>query len=399
MNFIFISPNFPETYWHFCQGLKNNKVIVLGIGDSNYEDLLGELKDSLTEYYKVSTLENYEEVKKGCEYFQKKYGKIDWLESNNEYWLLQDAALRTDFNIESGLHNDNVSGIKYKSAMKAYYEKAGVKTARYHLINDYKSSIEFISKVGYPVIVKPDNGVGASNTYKLSNQEEFDYFFETKEAIQYIMEEFIQGDLISYDGISGKDREIIFETAHGYPVPIMELVNDQKDVVYYSYRVIPEDLKDAGKRVIKAFETNSRFFHCEFFRMTSDKEGLGKKGDIIGLEVNMRAPGGYTPDMINFANDIDVFQIWANMIAYNKGNYNTDRPYYCVSAARRDGKIYIHSEEETIEKYKDSIVMKGRMPEALSVAMGNDMIIARFRDFDKVEEFIDFYLAKNIESL
>ena len=398
MNFIFISPNFPETYWHFCRGLKNNKITVLGIGDSKYEDLLDELKDSLTEYYKVSTLENYEEVKKGCEYFQKKYGKIDWLESNNEYWLLQDAALRTDFNIESGLHNDNVSGIKYKSAMKAYYEKAGIKMARYHLIEDYNNSIEFISKVGYPVIVKPDNGVGASNTYKLSNKEEFDYFFETKESIQYIMEEFIQGDLLSYDGISGKNKEIIFETAHGYPIPVMELVNEQKDVVYYSYRVIPEDLKEAGRKVIETFETNGRFFHCEFFRMTVDKEGLGKKGDIIGLEVNMRAPGGYTPDMMNFANDIDVFQIWANMIAYNKGNYSTNRPYYCVSAARRDGKTYIHSEKDTIEKYKDSIVMKGRMPEALSVAMGNDMIIARFKDFTKVEEFIDFYLSKNIKN-
>ena len=26
-----------------------------------------------------------------------KYGPIDWLESNNEYWLEQDAKLRTDF--------------------------------------------------------------------------------------------------------------------------------------------------------------------------------------------------------------------------------------------------------------------------------------------------------------
>ena len=51
----------------------------------------------------------------------------------------------------------------------------------------------------------------------------------------------------------------------------------------------------------------------------------------------MRPPGGYTPDMMNFANDIDVYQIWANMITYNKGFYNKDsRPYCCVYAARRD---------------------------------------------------------------
>lgn len=56
-NFIFISPNFPMTYWKFCRELKNNGMRVLGIGDSPYDDLLQELRDSLDEYYKVSSLE------------------------------------------------------------------------------------------------------------------------------------------------------------------------------------------------------------------------------------------------------------------------------------------------------------------------------------------------------
>ena len=30
MNFIFISPNFPHTYWQFCDRLKRNGVNVLG---------------------------------------------------------------------------------------------------------------------------------------------------------------------------------------------------------------------------------------------------------------------------------------------------------------------------------------------------------------------------------
>ena len=47
MNFVFLSPNFPKTYWHFTQGLKNNGVTTLGIGDEPYENLSQELKDSL----------------------------------------------------------------------------------------------------------------------------------------------------------------------------------------------------------------------------------------------------------------------------------------------------------------------------------------------------------------
>ena len=83
-NFIFLSPNFPETYWMFCNELKNNGMRVLGIGDCPYDLLKDELKNSLHEYFKVSSLENYDEVFRAVAFFTYKYGKIDYLESNNE---------------------------------------------------------------------------------------------------------------------------------------------------------------------------------------------------------------------------------------------------------------------------------------------------------------------------
>ena len=130
MNFIFISPNFPTNYWKFCKELKNNGANVFGIGDQSYDDLSWELKDALTEYYKVNTLENYDEVYRAVAFFTFKYGRIGWIESNNEYWLERDAMLRTDFNITSGFQNKDMQRIKFKSGMKAYYEKAGIPVAR-----------------------------------------------------------------------------------------------------------------------------------------------------------------------------------------------------------------------------------------------------------------------------
>ena len=101
-NVVFISPNFPTNYWQFCRELRNNGLNVLGVGDAPYDELTGELKDSLNEYYKVDSLENYDEVYRAVAYFIFRYGRIDWLESNNEYWLERDARLRTDFRITSG---------------------------------------------------------------------------------------------------------------------------------------------------------------------------------------------------------------------------------------------------------------------------------------------------------
>ncbi|MBO6238703.1 MAG: Type 1 glutamine amidotransferase-like domain-containing protein, partial [Bacteroidales bacterium] len=94
MNVIFISPHFPQTYSHFCAGLRANGANVLGIADAPYEQLSDELRGALTDYYKVNNLEDYGEVYRAVAWFAHKYGKIDWIESNNEYWLAQDARLR-----------------------------------------------------------------------------------------------------------------------------------------------------------------------------------------------------------------------------------------------------------------------------------------------------------------
>ena len=83
MNFIFVSPNFPQTYWNFCERLHRGGANVLGIGDAAYESLDNRLTDSLTEYYKVNSLESYDEVFRAVAYLSFKYGRIDWLESNN----------------------------------------------------------------------------------------------------------------------------------------------------------------------------------------------------------------------------------------------------------------------------------------------------------------------------
>ena len=82
-NVIFISPNFPENYWLFCRELMADGVNVLGIGDQAYSELSGNLKENLTEYYKVNSLENYDEVYRAVAFFAFKYGRIDFLESNN----------------------------------------------------------------------------------------------------------------------------------------------------------------------------------------------------------------------------------------------------------------------------------------------------------------------------
>ncbi len=387
-NFIFISPNFPTNYWMFCRELKNNGLNVLGIGDQPYDELTQDLRDSLNEYYKVSSLENYDEVFRAVAFLIFKHGPIDWLESNNEYWLEQDAKLRTAFHITSGFQETDMPRIKYKSKMKEFYQRAGIPTARYHIVDTVEGCKAFIAETGYPVVVKPDNGVGASHTYRLTSDRELEEFFQNREPdISYIMEEFVFAEVNSYDAIIDSDGQPMFETGNVTPMSIMDIVNDEDNSIYYILKDLPEDTRAAGRAAVKSFGVKSRFIHFEFFRLTRDQAGLGKKGQVVALEVNMRPSGGFTPDMINFAHSTNVYKIWADMIAFNRSTMPVGEHGFCAYAGRRDGKNFVYSHADIMEMYGSQMKLCGRIPDVLSGAMGNQMYVATFPTRKVMDQF------------
>ena len=392
-NCIFISPNFPTNYWQFCRELKNNGMNVLGIGDQPYDELTADLKGSLNEYYKVSSLENEDEVYRAVAFFIFKHGRIDWLESNNEYWLERDAKLRTDFNITSGFQVSDIPRIKYKSRMKEFYIKAGIPVARHHLVDTLEGCLEFSKKVDYPVIAKPDNGVGASHTYKLSNEEELKQFFDQKlPHIPYIMEEFVDAEVNSYDAIIDANGEPVFETGNVTPNSIMDIVNNADNSIYYIVKSLKPDVKKAGRATVKSFGVKSRFVHFEFFRLLKDHKGLGKKGDVMALEVNMRPCGGFTPDMINFAHSTNVYKIWADMIAFGHSTVPVGKHAFCAFAGLRDGKDFVMSHQDIMDKYGEHMKMVDRIPDVLAGAMGNQMYVAVFDTEKQMRSFYEHVL-------
>ena len=368
MNFIFISPQFPQTFWNFCDRLKKNGVNVLGIGDSPYDNLAQNVKDSLTEYYYLPTLEDYDGVFRAVAFFSFKYGKIDWLESNNEYWLELDARLRTDFNITSGVKSEEIADETGLAAAKA-----------------------FIAQTGYPVIVKPEIGVGALDTYKLENDADLEHFYANMPAHPYVMEEFITGNIASYDAIINSKGEPLFESMTCWPPSIMDIVNHRLDLAYYVAAEMPESLRKMGRAAVEAFEVKGRFVHMEFFCLTKAKPGLGEVGDFVALEVNMRPAGGYTPDMMDYAHSLDVYQIWADMVTYDERRFPAaEKEQCCAYAGRRDEYEYVHSHEEIMEKYGNCIVTCERMPQLMWDQMGNMNYTAILPDEEATHEYIRF---------
>ena len=395
MNFVFVSPHFPDSYWRFCKALRNNGVRVLGIVEGT--NFPYELYDAVDDLYRVDDLKDLNQKINAINYFVSRYGKIDFIESNNEFWLDDDARLRTIFDVSTGPKEDQIQYFRHKSLMKELYAKANVKTAKWAILENFDQALGFVKEVGYPIIIKPDNGVGAINTLKVSNDDELKDAVNRLNDTKYIMEQYIEGKLVSLDGVVDSKGDIVFPTHHVFPTPIMEVVNGWTDVMYYTSKTIPSSLKEEGQRVLKAFGAKSRFFHLEFFKLEKDIKGLGKKGEYIGLEVNMRVPGGYTPDMINFAYSVDIYQIWADVMTFDKQVHEYNYPkHYCCYTGRRDNVWYEYDYYKIIEKYKDHIKFEHRMPDALAQAMGNYFVMANFDNLDDLKEFTRLMLTRHM---
>ncbi len=385
MNLVFLSPHFPPNFYLFCCRLRELGVNVLGLAEAPYDDLRPELKSALTEYFRVDSLENYESVMRACGYLISRYGRLNVVESHNEHWLMLEGRIREDFNIP-GPKVADTEKIKRKSMMKRIFREAGVPVARGEMLADLAQARRFVASVGFPIIAKPDIGVGAWGTVKIANDEQLVAFFENRPPVDYLVEEFINGSLETFDGITDQDGKIVFVTSHLSATGVLEVVTDNADLFYHSVRDIPVDLLDLGSRTVTAFGVRQKFFHIEFLRQHHDKR-------LVVMEVNIRPPGGFSTDMMNFACDTDVYREWAHIVVENR-MHPYERRYHCAHVARKFGKEYRHSHDEIVQRFGDRICAVSEVAPVFSAVMGNVAYLVRSTDMREIHDMVAAIQAK-----
>ena len=377
MNVVFFSPHFPLNFYNFCVRLREVGATVLGIADEQWDRLRPDLRASLTEYYRVSDMERYDELLKGLGYLTFKHGKLDRLDSMSEHWLEAEARLREDFNI-AGLRPADMRRIKRKSEMKKVFEQTGIRAARGQLAVDPAAVRAFVRRVGYPVVAKPDVGVGAASTFKINDERQLDAFLASRSQVEFILEEFVEGSIVTYDGLADRDGKVVFDASLRYSRGIMEVVNEDTDIWYYTEREIAPDLLAAGRALVQSFGVRERFFHFEFFRVPD--------GGLLALEVNVRPPGGLTVDMWNYQNDMDLYREWANLVVRGRVENAPTRPWYVAYVGRKARYRYAHGLDEVLGTLGDLVVHHERINDVFSAAIGNYGFVLRADELGILEE-------------
>ena len=386
MNYIVISPYYPQNFQQFTIELANQGINVLGIGQEPYDQLDQPLKNALTEYFRVENLENLDEVKRAVAFLFYKHGPIDRIESHNEYWLEQDAQLREQFNV-FGAKPKDLKKTKFKSEMKKLFKKAGVPVVPGQVVKTLSGVDLAVNKLGLPLIAKPDNGVGAAATFKLETKKDVEYFkSEWDQETVYFFEKFVQsGEICTFDGLVDKDGQIVFSTTFDYAHTPLDLMIYKMDNSYYVLKDMDPKLRAYGEAIVKTFGMKERFFHIEFFR-----EG----DDYVAIEYNSRPAGGFTIDVYNYAHSIDLYKGYASIVAGEPFPATHMEPQFCLATSRRASTNYAYAEADLLEKYRDNFKVKKDMPAAFAELQGDYLYMLTTPSREQMEQMIEDFAKK-----
>ncbi|MFL5355945.1 acetyl-CoA carboxylase biotin carboxylase subunit family protein [Archangium sp.] len=385
MNVVFISPHFPPQFFHFVSALRERGINVLGIGDAPYDGLRRELRESLTEYFFTPNLNDYDALLRATGYFTWRHGRVDRIDSLNETWLEVEARLREDFHVP-GLQPAEIELLRSKLGQHDLFKKAGVPHPDAIPARDATRVKAFARDVGYPLVLKPSVGVGAARTFKVSSDAEVDAAFAESLPDSMMAQAYVRGAILTYDGLVDRNGHIVSVFSHEYSDGIMESVLEKLDLSIWNLKEIPAGLDALGRKAVAALGLRERWFHLEFFRLDD--------GGFVALEANLRPPGAFLTDMMNYACDIDVYRLWARVLAGEDLRGFTYAPrYHVCHAARRTGRTYRHGHPEVVKKLGDSLLLHSQMPAVYHGALGEEMYLLRHPDLTAMREAVRFIQA------
>jgi len=288
-----------------------------------------------------------------------------------------------------------------KPSMKETLRAAGVPTAASAAVDSAADAHDFARLVGFPLILKPRSGAGASGTVRVDDSAGLDHalgVFGGQGVESIAVEEFIEGHEGFYDTITVDGQVALDFVSHYFPNVLEAMRSRWISPQFVSTNRIdtaPEyaELRAMGARVIAALGIGTSATHMEWF--------FGPKG-LKFSEIGCRPPGVGAWDLYSAGNEIDLYLQWANAIVHGgtrgKGSTPTRRYASGIVALRpdRDGQISGYSGVDELQQQYGEWVIDAHLPPPGTATQGveagymaNAYVRMRHPDYDTLRGMLD----------
>jgi hypothetical protein len=339
MHIVFIEPRFPANQKLFVQALADVGATVTAIGEGSKQSLDDDLKHWLSHYEEVKNVCDEQGVLHAVRTIER-FKSIDRLEAVVEAHIMPAAHVREAAGIP-GTSTRTAYLCRDKPAMKEVLRAGGVPCAASLGSGSADEIRAFAERVGYPLILKPRDGAGASGATRVDDDAELATALRAlgvDRGRSVAVEEFIEGHEGFFDTLALRG-EVVHEFATHYYPNVLEAMRTRwiSPQFLTTNRVDSapgyDEVKAMARKVIGLLGIETSATHMEWF--------AGPKG-LKFSEIGCRPPGVRAWDLYNVANDMDLYREWAMFVAAGRPSQRASRRLAAgIIALRpdRDGRI------------------------------------------------------------
>ena len=396
MHVIFVEPAFPVNQREFVRALVQVGATVTAIGERDHHALDPDLRGWLSGYYQIGSVVDEGALEWAVRSIQDR-GWVDRLEATVEAHILPTAHVRERCTIP-GTTTRTAWLCRDKPSMKQVLAEAGIPTAQSLGSGDVAEIREFAARVGFPLIVKPRDGAGASGTSRVDDEPALLAALAAAgvgaPGASVAIEEFVEGHEGFWDTLT-VGGEIAHEfIAHYYPgvleamrsrwiSPQIVATNEVEDPRY-------AEVREMGRRVLDVLDIETSATHMEWF--------FGPKG-LKFSEIGCRPPGVSMWDLYSAGNDLDLYREWAQLIVHGHTHARASRRYAAGMIALRpsqDGHITGYDGLEDLQAEFGEHIVDAHFPDPGTPTQGvdagykaNAWVRARHESHDTLRHILD----------
>jgi carbamoylphosphate synthase large subunit len=396
MNVVFVEPFFPRNQREFARALAEAGATVIGVGEYPADSLDDQLKGWLHHYERVPSVTDVAALTQAVRWVQDRLW-VDRLEATVEAHIMAAAQVREACTIP-GTSVRTAWLCRDKPSMKETLRAAGVPTAASAAVSSAAEARAFAAEVGFPLILKPRSGAGASGTVRVDDGAALDDalgVFGGQGASSIAVEEFVEGHEGFYDTITVDGQVAVDFASHYYPNVLEAMRTRWISPEFISTNRIdaaPEyaELREMGRRVIGALGIGTSATHMEWF--------FGPKG-LKFSEIGCRPPGVGAWDLYSAGNDMDLYRAWAEAIVHGGTGAAPSRRFASGIVALRpsqDGTITGYSGVEELQQQLGGWVIDAHLPPPGTPTQGidhgymaNAYVRMRHPDYDVLRGMLD----------
>jgi hypothetical protein len=345
----------------FVHGLAQVGAHVIGIGDQPEAALPPRAAKALGRYVQVERLWD-ETALAGALRDLARARSIDRIECLWEPGVVLAARLREALDVP-GMREEQAIAFRDKGVMKTTLERAGIRTPRHRRAASDTACREAAEEIGFPLIVKPIAGAGSADTHRVENPAELERVLAgMRHVAERSVEEFIEGEELTFDTICAGGQVLFFNVAWYRPRPLLG-----RSIEWLSPQTVSLRRPDVppllpgialGEAVLAALRFDTGFTHMEWFRTPG--------GEAVFGEIAARPPGALSVPIMNLVADANTYAGWAEAVCHGRFSPPAERRYNVAvvfKRARGEGRIVgIEGLERLLARYRAHVVEVDLLP-------------------------------------